>query len=214
MVGGGIAAIARFHDDRATMSSRSAPAVHEQGRTAFALCDAAALASRAEALLRSLRTRLDAFAHEPGPVRRIDAPALERLRADGEELAELAAQVARVVDQLPLDPLAADEREVAAAARTALAAGIVDDRRALTAARLLTAEEGLPALAEALAGSDAHAYWSVHVIDVLRAFRDIDETSARRVAALAGVPATARFGELAPERVLELAQVARRRGTR
>ncbi|HMJ02289.1 MAG TPA: hypothetical protein VK506_05070 [Conexibacter sp.] len=192
------------------MTSESAPAVHEQGSRAFALCDAAALAARAQGLLAGLRSHLDAFAHDGGPTRQLDAAELERLRAESEEIAELAAQVALAIDGLPLDAFTVDEREVAIAARVALAEGIVDDRRACTAASLLMADEGLPALADALVCSDAHVYWDARVVDVLAAFRDVDQHRARHVAALAGVPETARFSELRPARVLELAQVARR----
>lgn len=192
------------------MTSDSASAVQDQGSAAFAVCEAAALAARAQALLTVLRDRLDAFAHDAGPTRRLGVGELEQLADDSEEVAELAAQIALVIEGLPLDPLAAGEQEIATAARTALAEGIVDDRRALTAAGLLTADEGLPALADALVDSDAHAYWSTRVVDVFAAFRDVDQHRARQLAALAGVSEGARFCELRPERVLALAQVARR----
>lgn len=190
------------------MTSPSASPVQD-GTAAFAVCEAAALATRTHALLTVLRGRLDAFAGAADGARRLDVEDLERLRAIGEEVAELASQVALVIDGLPLGALDAGDGEIAAAARAALAEGIVDHRRALTAARLLNADEGLPALAEALVGSDAHAYWDARVVDVLAAFRDVDQHRARRLARSAGVPEAARFSELRPERVLVLAQVAR-----
>jgi hypothetical protein len=192
------------------MSSPSPPATQESGEIGLALCEAAALARRTEAMLAVLSSQLGAFVDDPGDPRRLTAHELEQLGAIGGEVAELASQIALILDGLPLEPVAAPARDVAEAARTALADGILDHRRALTAAGLLTAAQGFPALAEALADCDAHAYWSARVVDVLGAFRGVDTARARQTAALAGVDATARFCELAPERVIELADTLRR----
>ena len=208
MVVVGIAVPWQLEDDRATMMSESASPVQDRGSAAFALCEAAALAARSPALLDELRARLDAFAEDTGPTRSLTAYEREQLGELGEELAEVASQIALIVEGLPLEALAVSEEEVASAARTALANGIVDERRALTAAGFLTAEEGFPALADALLCADAHAFWTARVVDVLAAFRDVDEHRARRVVADAGLAASARFCELPPERVLVLAQVA------
>lgn len=187
------------------MSSSSAPTLHDRGDVAFALCEAAALSTRTQALLTVLWSRLGAFADDPGPARRLEAGELEQLGMLSEEVAELASQVALIIDDLPRETVAVEAWELAEAARTALADGIVDERRACAAAGLLTAEHGFPALAESLTDSDAHTYWTARVVDVLAAFMDVDETRARLAAALAGVPETSRFGELPPERILELA---------
>jgi hypothetical protein len=187
------------------MMSRSASIVQNRGAAAFALCEAAALAARTQALLEALSGRLGAFADDPGATSSLAAAELGQLGALSEEVAELASQVALIVDDLPVDALDAAPWEIADAARTALAEGIADDQRVLAAAALLKAEQGFPALAESLTDSDAHAHWTARVVDVLAAFRDVDETRARQAAALAGVPGTARFSELPPERVLELA---------
>lgn len=187
------------------MTSPSAPTVQDRGDVAFALCDAAVLTTRTHALLTVLWSRLGAFADDPGPVRRLACGEVGQLAALSEEVAELASQVALIIDDLPPDAVVAEGWEIADAARTALADGIVDQRRARAAAAMLSAEHGFPALAESLIDSDAHTYWSARVVDVLVAFRDVDETRARQAAALAGVPETARFDELPPERVLELA---------
>ena len=196
------------------MSSSSPPAVQERGEVGLALCEAAALARRTEAMLAVLSSRLGAFADDAGDPRRLGVHELEQLDAIGGEVAELASQIALILDGLPLEPVAASERELAGAARAALADGILDHRRAVTAAGLLTAAQGFPALAEALADCDAHAYWRARVVDVLGAFRDVDSCRARQTAALAGVDVTARFCELGPERVVELAQTLRRLATR
>ena len=188
--------------------SEFASAVQDKGSAAFALCEAAALAARTQALLDQLHDRLGAFAEDPRPTRWLTAYEREQLGVLGEEVAELTSQIALIVEGLPLEPLAVSEHEIAAAARIALANGIVDERRALTAAGLLTAEEGFPALADALLCADAHEFWTARVVDVLAAFRGVDEDRARQVAADAGVAVTASFCELPPERVLVLAQVA------
>jgi hypothetical protein len=205
MIGSGIADRRSFNDDNGTMTSPSASMVQDRGDVAFALCEAAALTTRTQALLTVLWSKLGAFADDPRPVRRLERSELEQLAALGEEVAELASQVALIIDDLPRDSVVVERWEIAESARTALADGIVDQRRARAAASLLTIEQGFPALAESLTDSDAHTYWTARVVDVLAAFQGVDETRARQAAALAGVPDTARFHELPPERVLELA---------
>jgi hypothetical protein len=214
MIVAGIAALTALQDDVTTMMSGSAPTMQEAGDVAFALCEAAGIATRTQALLGLLRDRLDAFAGDPGDTRLLAAHEPERLIAMGEEVAELASQVALILDGLPLGPLVAGERELTGAACAALADGIADHRRALTAAGLLTADQGFPALAQALIDTDAHAYWTARVVDMLAAFRDVDDLRARQTAALAGVAETASFCELEPERVLELAHTLRQLGAR
>lgn len=196
------------------MMSNSASVVQDRGAAGLALCEAAALATRTQALVDVLESRLESFADDVGPLREIGAQEVESLHALSDEVAELAAQIALAIADLPLAPLAVDEHELATAARAALADGIADDRRALTAAALLTAEQGLPALADALVGADGHAHWTARVVDVLAAFRDVDEHRARHLAALAGVPAEARVCDLPPDAVLLLAHVARRHAAR
>jgi len=187
------------------MAGLSASTMQDRGDTAFALCEAAALTTRAQELLTVLWSRLEAFAGDSGPVRRIACDDVEQLATLGEEVAELAAQVACLLDELPREAAAVKAWEIADAARTALSDGIFDQRRARTAAALLDAGQGFPALAESLTDSDAHTHWTARVVDVLAAFQGVDETRARQVAAIAGVPETARFDELPPERALELA---------
>jgi hypothetical protein len=214
MIGDGIAVTAAIYDNWKTMSTPCPPSVQESGEVGLALCEAAALARRSEAMLALLSSRLGAFADDPADPRRVAAHELEQLNAIGGEVAELASQIALILEGLPLEPVAATERALAQAARAALADGILDHRRAVTAAGLLSAAQGFPALAEALADCDAHAYWSARVVDVLGAFRDVDSGRARQTAALAGIDATARFCELAPERVVELTQTLRRLASR
>lgn len=210
MIAGGIAVERRLHDDCSTMMSQSGATLQQRGSVGFAICEADALAERTRALLGELRDGLaGAFATDAGDVHRVDADELERLGALGDEVAELASQMAFILARLPREPLAVNRREIADAARTALADGIADHRRACAIASLLTVEQGFPALAEALIDSDAHGCWDARVVEVLAAFRDVDETRARQVAALGGVPETARFDELRPERVLELAHTLR-----
>lgn len=196
------------------MMSRFASPVPDSGDAAFALCEASALATRTQALLAVLWSRLGAFADDPADLRRLAPHELEQLTALSEDVAELAGQIALILDGLPLVPVVAGEREIADAARATLADGVVDQRRAYTAAGLLTASDGYPALAQSLVDCDAHAFWSARVVDLLAAFRDVDTVRARQVAALAGVPETARFDELGPERVLELAHVLRQLAAR
>jgi hypothetical protein len=196
------------------MSNSPPPAVQESGEVGLALCEAAALSRRTEAMLALLSSRLGAFADDPADVRRLAAHELEQLGTIGGEVAELASQIALILDGLPPEPVAASARELARAARAELADGILDHRRAVTAAGLLTAAQGFPALADALADCDAHAYWNVRVVDVLGAFDDVGSGRARRTAALAGIDATARFCELTPERVVELAGTLRRLASR
>jgi hypothetical protein len=187
------------------MAGLSASTMQDRGDAAFALCEAAALTTRAQALLTVLLSRLGTFADEPGQARQLACADIDRLGTLSEEVAELVTQVACLLDDLPREPVAVEEWEIADAARTALSDGIVDERRARTAVALLDAGQGFPALAESLTDSDAHTYWTARVVDVLAAFRGVDETRARQVAAIAGVPETARFDTLPPERALELA---------
>lgn len=196
------------------MMSRSASPVQASGDVAFAICEASALATRTQASLAVLWSRLGAFADDPSDLRQLAPRELEQLTALSEDVAELASQIALILGGLPHAPLVAAEPEIADAARATLADGVADQRRAFTAAGLLTASEGFPALAQSLADTDAHAFWSACVVDLLAAFRDVDVVRARQVAALAGVPETARFDELRPARVLELAHLLRRLATR
>lgn len=196
------------------MRSRFASPVQDSGEAAFALCEASALATRTQAMLAVLWSRLGAFADDPADPRQLAPHELEQMTALSEDVAELASQIALILGDLPRAPLAVRARELAASAGARLADGLIDQRRAFTAAGLLTARDGFPALAQALVDCDAHACWSARVVELLAAFRDVDATRARQVAALAGVPDTARFDELAPERVLELAHVLRQLATR
>jgi hypothetical protein len=205
MVRDGIARRRAFNDDRNLAMERCASEIRTRGAVAYELYDAAALAARAHATLEALCRGLGSFAETDEPLHRLESDELEQLACMSEEVAELSGQLALAFDRIPLDPLHASHHELAEAACDALADGIADHRRALMAARLQTATLGFPALAEALIDSDAHCYWPIPVVEVLAAFRDVDPVRARQVAALAGVSAEARFCELAPERVLELA---------
>jgi hypothetical protein len=214
MIARGIALAAVIHDDCSTMMSRSTSTEQETGDVAFAICEASAIATRTHALLGVLWSRLDTFAVDPGSTRTLAVYELEQLAAMGDEVAELSSQIALILDSIPLDPLVVGEQELIGAARAALAGGIADHCRALAAVGLLTADQGFPALAEALIDTDAHAYWNARVVDMLAAFRDVDDLRARQTAALAGVADTACFCELEPQRVLELAHILRRLGAR
>ncbi len=212
MIINGIAATPRLHNDGDRMIGQSALTLQEQGEAGFAICDAAALATRTQATLAVLWSRLGAFAEDPRETRPLSVRELGELAALGEDVADLTSQIALILDGLPLVPLAVGGGEIADAARAALADGIVDCRRACTAASLLSADQGFPALAEALIDCDAHAYWDARVVDVIATFRDVDETRARQVAVLVGVPEAARFCDLRPDCVIELAHALRRLG--
>lgn len=188
--------------------------VPERGEAGFAVCEAAALAERTEELLAVLRRRLEAFSADAGPTLRLGVGELERLGGMSAAVAELASQIELILDGLPRAPLATTAPEIADAACAALADGVADQRRALTAAALLPAAQGFPALAHALADCDAHVHWTARVVDVLAAFSDVDATRARQVVALAGIAAATRFRDLPPERVGELARTLLRLATR
>jgi hypothetical protein len=210
MIGGGIARRGLLHDDCRAMTNHLGATLQEHGSAGFAICEARALATRMRALLDDLDTRIDgAFADGPADACRLGADELAELAAAADDLAEVATQTALALDGLPLAPLTVDEQEIAEAARTVLADGVADLRRACSTASLLTADRGFPALAEALIESDAHASWEARVVEVIAAFRDVDDVRARQVVALAGVSQEARFDELRPERVLELANTLR-----
>jgi hypothetical protein len=204
----------RFSTTMAAMI-HSGATLQQHGSAGFAIREARALAAQMRALLADVQERIDrAVAGEPADVRRMGVDELDELAASSDEVAELASQLALLLNGLPLEQLTVNEREVAEVARATLADGIADHRRVSVAASLLTADQGFSALAEALIETDAHAYWEVRVVDVVAAFRDVDDTRARRVVALAGVPETARFDELRPDRVLELAQTLRQLAAR
>jgi hypothetical protein len=214
MIGSGIAANDYLNDHQTMPPRPIVLSVQEQGAAAFDLRVAAATVAQTQTALDQLRRQMDAIEKPRDGLRRLDAGQLEQLATLSEEVAELASRVTLLFDGIPLQGLAVTEREIADAACAALADGIADERRALTAARLLSAAEGFPALAAALLDTDAPAYWTARVVDVLAAFRGVDGLRARQVAALAGVPETARFCELQPERVVELAHVLRQLAAR
>jgi hypothetical protein len=190
-----------------TMMSRTATTRH--GDVALELCEAAALARHAEALLAELSATLGAFAAPHDATRRMSAEQLERLGLAGEDLAELVARIALILDRAPGTTLVAGRAELTDAAAAALAEGIADQRRALATAGLLTSDRGLPALAEALSESDVCAFWTMRVVDLLNALRDVDEAGARQLAVAAGASPDARWCDLAPVRVAELAHSLR-----
>src|ERR671910_798664 len=109
MLAAGIADPPRAQDDRSTMTSRFAPPLQDRGKAAFAVCEAAAVATRARALLVELSIRLDTFACDVEETRTLSAHALAEIGSLSAAVAELTAQIAQIADGLPHAPLHAAE---------------------------------------------------------------------------------------------------------
>ncbi len=128
------------------------------------------------------------------------------LEAYGEAIADLAYQLRVLTNDLPTEAVEITAGEVACEAAADLEAGIFDEHRVLLAARVLTVEDGWPALAASLHASDAHWGWdTTSVAGLLRAFRGADALDVARVVEEAGIEPDALFSLCAPEQIRHLA---------
>lgn len=179
-------------------------------------CDAWRLVQIGELLRRSHRAHEQALAQvdrievgaelsATGTVTLTDAVAGE-LEALGEAIAELAAELQVLTAGLPDEAVEVAAEDVRREAASDLATGIFDEPRALLAARVLPFEDGWPALANGLRGSDAHWAWErMTVTQLLGGFRGASAGTVARVLGEAGVPARRPFAACAHEQLMRLA---------
>lgn len=136
----------------------------------------------------------------------LSAPTTGELERCAEAIADLASQLRLLTNDLPAETVEIAARDVAREAMADLEAGIFDEQRALLAARVLSAEEGWPALVEALLASDAHWGWdTTSITDVLSAFRHVDLVEVARVVEEAGVDPHLPLGLCTAEQIGRLA---------
>lgn len=141
----------------------------------------------------------------------LDARQVQRVVAVLLEGAEIAEQLELLASRLPDGPIDASYEAVRAAAAADLAAGIVDPRRLLLAARLLDVPHGWAALAESLGGSDVCSTWDGLVVETLLcSFRGADRARVHEVAREAGLEPGAQIATCPSDRLLALAAELRR----
>ena len=157
---------------------------------------------------------MGAHAHagwRPGATIALGEAELRRVVQTLGEGAEIAEQLELLAARLPEGPIAAGWEAVRDAAAADLAAGIVDPRRALLAARVLDVAHGWPALAASLAEGDAVSAWDRLTVDeLLGRFRDADPRVVARVVEEAGLDAGTPFAACPSERLAALAAGLRR----
>jgi hypothetical protein len=89
-----------------------------------------------------------------------------------------------------------------------------DEQRAILAARVLTAADGWPALAEALESSDAHWGWDATTVgSLIGAFRGAKPAEVARVFEQSGVSPDALFALCTAAQIAQLAAALGRDGT-
>lgn len=185
----------------------------EAGEAGFVLCELEWVRTRLLILLScsdlaEFSVAAEDVVAEAGP------ELVRRLRETTDEVETLLMSVVHRVHSLPAAGVAANRDAVAAAAASALEAGIIDAERALHAAQWIEAGAGLEALARSLTTSDSYRFWDVPVERFVGAFRAADRQLARAVARDAGVIDT-RFSELTNRQVARLvAALYRARGER
>jgi hypothetical protein len=197
-------------DERGVMS------VTPERRHAWRLVQIADLLRRShalhvEALDRIERLEIDAeLASDVPPTLGDDVTAeLERL---GEGIVDLVGQLQVLTRGLPDEDVKVGLEDVRTDAAVDLAAGIYDEARALLAARVLSADTGWPALAEALRSTDAHWGWETVTVErLLGSFREVGPDEVTATLAAAGIDAPLEFAACTTGQALGLASVLDRR---
>jgi hypothetical protein len=128
------------------------------------------------------------------------------LGALADAIADLAVQLQVLAGGLPdesVEVVADDARRDAA---RELSVGIFDEPRARLAARVLPLEDGWPALAIALRGSDAHWEWEeTTVAQLVGGFRGARASDVAKVLVEAGLRPQLRFSACEPDQLARLA---------
>ena len=159
---------------------------------AWTLLQAAELVRTGDALLLSGLALL----HEVGPDLDeydevvLTAGELAEVVRIGDELAELAARLQTLTEQLPDGDVHVTHADLAEGAADELRHGIIDPLRVALAARVLPAGSGWHTLAQALRSADTHAAWGQLTLDeLLGRFRGATSTLVQRVLSVAELSA-------------------------
>jgi hypothetical protein len=184
------------------------------GRSGWTLVQISELVRRAEELLLDGIALVGPHAHAAMPSQatiEVGADELRRVGASLVEGVEISEQLELLAARLPAGGIAASYDEVRAAAAADLAAGIVEPRRALLAARMLDVSHGWKALAASLAAEDVVSTWGTLTVEALLGrFRDADPRVVAQVVEEAGLAPQTRFDACPSERLEALAAGLRR----
>jgi hypothetical protein len=171
-----------------------------------------------ELLRRGHRAHVRALAHvepievgaELSAVVMSDEVAAE-LETLAHSISDLAAQLQVLAGGLPDEPVEVAAEDARRDAAQELSAGICDETRARLAARTLPLEDGWPALAVALRGSEAHWEWEeTTVAQLVGGFRGARASAVAQVLGDARVRPQLRFAACSPEQLSRLADALER----
>jgi hypothetical protein len=186
----------------------------EAGRSGWALVQISELVRRAEELLLDGIGLVGPHVHAAMPsdaVVELGVDEVRRATAALVEGGEISEQLELLAARLPGGGIAASYDEICDAAASDLAAGIVDPRRVLLAARLLDVPRGWTALAASLAAGDVVSAWgSLTVEALLGRFRDADPRVVAQVVEEAGLAPGTCFDACPAEQLGALAAGLRR----
>jgi hypothetical protein len=186
----------------------------DAGRSGWTLVQISELVRRAEELLLDGIALVGPHAHAgmaAGATVELGADELHRIAASLVEGVEISEQLELLATRLPDSGIAASYEEVRDAAAADLAAGIVEPRRALLAARLLDVPHGWKALAASLTAGDVVSAWGALTVEsLLSRFRDADPRVIAQIIEEAGLAPGTRFDACASEQLTALAAELRR----
>lgn len=189
----------------------------DAGRAGWTLVQISELVRRAEELLLDGIALVGPRAHAAMPSEatiELGADQLRRVAASLVEGVEISEQLELLATRLPADGIAASYDEVRDAAAADLAAGIVEPRRVLLAARLLDVPHGWEALAASLAAGDVVSAWGGLTVEVLLGrFRGARPHVVAQVVEEAGLAPATRFDACPAEQLAALAAGLRRHAT-
>lgn len=186
----------------------------DAGRAGWTLIQVSELVRRAEQLLLDGITLVGPHAHAgmpPDATIELSADALRRVAASLIEGVEISELLELLSARLPSGEVEASYDAVHDAVAVDLAAGIVEPRRVLLAARLLDVPSGWDALAASLTAGDVVSAWGeLTVEELLGRFREADPRVVAQVVEEADLEPGTRFAACPAERLAALAVWLRR----
>jgi hypothetical protein len=186
----------------------------DAGRAGWTLIQISELVRRAEELLLDGVALVGPHAHagmQAAATIELDADELRRVAVSLIEGVEISEQLELLAARLPAGGIEAPYDAVREAVAADLAAGIVEPRRLLLAARLLDVGEGWEALAASLTAGDVVSAWGGLTVETLLGrFREADPSVVAQVVEEAGLQPGTRFAECPAEQLATLAARLRR----
>lgn len=186
----------------------------DAGHSGWTVVQISELVRRAEELLLDGIALVGPHSHAGMPSEatvELGVDEVRRVTASLVEGVEIAEQLELLAARLPGGAIVASYEEVRDAAAADLAAGIVEPRRALLAARLLDVRNGWKALAASLTAGDVVSAWGGLTIEALLGrFRDADPRVVAQVVEEAGLAPGTRFDACPSEQLVALAAELRR----